>query len=70
MRRSRFAGHLDPTTTITSIDGTSSAFDLVSRRAMLSGLHKLEVGNRAWPFPIKLLMGRRRVVCHTVSGKG
>ena len=40
---------LDPTTTITSIDGIS-AFDLVSRRAMLSGLHRLEMGNRALPF--------------------
>ena len=40
---------LDPTTTITSIDGIS-AFDLVSHRAMLSGLHRLEMGNRALPF--------------------
>ena len=40
---------LDPTTTITSIDGIS-ALDLLSRRAMLSGLHWLEVGNRALPF--------------------
>ena len=55
---------LDPTTTITSIDGIS-ALDLVSRRAMLSGFHRLEMGNRVLPFvcvfyPLSCWWERRR----------
>ena len=40
---------LDPRATIVSIDGVS-AFDLISRRAMMEALMELEVGSQILPF--------------------
>ena len=46
---------MNPTATITSIDGIS-AYDSISRRAMLQGLHHLDEGSRVLPF-VRLFYG-------------
>ena len=63
MRGARIAG-FDPEATVLSIDGIS-AFDLVSRAAMLRGLSGVSGGQRAIPFvtmflwrTIRLFVGR------------
>ena len=43
---------LDPTATVVSIDGIS-AFDVVSRRAMLEGLQTVAGGDSALPFVLQ-----------------
>ena len=47
---------LDPEATILSIDGIN-AYDFISRRAMLSGLCRVEGGSQVLPF-VKLFYGR------------
>ena len=46
---------LDPEATVVSVDGIS-AYDLISRRAMLSGLAGVEGGEKVLPF-VKLFYG-------------
>ena len=46
---------MNPTATITSIDGIS-AYDSISRRAMLQGFHHLDEGSRVLPF-VRLFHG-------------
>ena len=48
-RALRVLTEADPEATVLSIDGVS-AFDLVSRAAMLRGLHSVVVGSEALPF--------------------
>ena len=46
---------LDPLATVTSVDGIS-AFDLISRKAMLEGLMRVDSGSSALPF-VRLFYG-------------
>ena len=68
---------INPETTVVSVDGIS-AYDVVSRRAMLEGLHSVHGGVEALPFvrmfyssPSRYLWGDQEGVVHTIDqGEG